>query len=360
MLNPYNILKNTTSSNTDKISESDIGIYLNGTWWFKKNNKTIRIVEDWLMLHDFFQKHKITKLPYKKEIPTESSIVKDWIKTQIRLSWQNKICNIPQYNPYWFSFVETIKIYMQYDEISVDTDLPRCQDPIQYKNNVIFTHIPRTAGSTISYSIPLFARRECYLFDEKSPSILAGHYPYGIHKIFNISNPIYITFLRDPVERCISAFQYTDYQKTELFQTSRNISDYLEKCLQRSLNCNCICRQLSGIENYDNIIPANYWIKLQKNYYTNFLECYHSYSDNEMKLFYKKAVENISKYKFIGFYDNLYNDFEKMCQQFQFSNSCIKTRLRKSHSTLPKNNATLSILREMNKYDIMLYDALKN
>jgi hypothetical protein len=85
---------------------------------------------------------------------------------------------------------------------------------------IIFTHIPKTAGSTITSVIDsvyrpretakIFTHTDGPAFmKELSPEVrfLTGHYPFGLHQYTD--RPCrYFTFLRDPAERVISLYYY--------------------------------------------------------------------------------------------------------------------------------------------------------
>lgn len=89
---------------------------------------------------------------------------------------------------------------------------------------VVFTHIPRTGGTTLrqvlrrQYSRPEFLQvdgnaRNTYRLLEREPRerrervrCVTGHLPFGVHALFR--RPVsYITMLRDPVARFMSTFR---------------------------------------------------------------------------------------------------------------------------------------------------------
>lgn len=88
---------------------------------------------------------------------------------------------------------------------------------------LIFTHMPRTGGTTLIWAVePIFPRRAVLLFhfgdgldkltslSEKRRSdlrFIAGHCPYGIHTYLTVPAD-YITLLRDPVKAFLSMYQH--------------------------------------------------------------------------------------------------------------------------------------------------------
>ncbi len=92
---------------------------------------------------------------------------------------------------------------------------------------LVHTHVPKTAGSTLSHglsgivgaihSMDLRMNRRVPLEemadeDLADLSLLAGHFPYGIHTRFQ-RTPLYIAAVREPVARAVSRYRYLKGQE---------------------------------------------------------------------------------------------------------------------------------------------------
>jgi Sulfotransferase family len=104
---------------------------------------------------------------------------------------------------------------------------------------LFFTHIPKTAGTSFKLGLILpnvapekilqFEGVRALLREGRKPfDFLDGHYPYGIHWFGAGSTPVmYVTILREPVDRAISQYYFIkqcdtdDYQHPDLEDTRR-------------------------------------------------------------------------------------------------------------------------------------------
>jgi hypothetical protein len=107
-------------------------------------------------------------------------------------------------------------------------------------NIIIFVHIPKTGGTTLcsiiekqyrdyydiaQLKIPLsqYLKKN----DTKRLEVIRGHFSFGIHRLLPQDKHTYITILRDPIERVISAFYYIRRSKPhKLHNIVKNITLY--------------------------------------------------------------------------------------------------------------------------------------
>ena len=116
--------------------------------------------------------------------------------------------------------------------------------------NVIFLHMPKAGGTTLRHIFydqykylneneiyTINRTKETSLFhnidknEKQKIKLLIGHMPFGLHNNLN-NNFNYITFLRNPIERVISAYFYNkENESSDVFEqiNSKNFSlyDYL-------------------------------------------------------------------------------------------------------------------------------------
>jgi len=133
-----------------------------------------------------------------------------------------------------------------------------------FKSNqpVVFLHIPKTAGTTLTHILQrshparlvckstgmpeqLDALMEMPAEARAALSLVTGHFPYGIHRHF--ARPVtYVTFLRRPVDRVISAYYYAlsmpdHYLHRTLVKSRASLEKFLHLTNEGQ---NCQTRQL--------------------------------------------------------------------------------------------------------------------
>lgn len=245
----------------------------------------------------------------------------------------------------------------------------------------IFTHIPRTGGTSFRFhfknevkkNIKIEAHKKYFLnkkYNIKNNIFyIQGHIPYGIHKYFNNINKKeckYITFLRDPIERWISFFNLEidrkknicKYMKKELWEqkAKKNINKFLKICIEKEIHSNIMVKQLSGLEKNKDIkdkkgVWAYTWASRGK-----------KYTSDEMIKMMNKAEDNLlNNYSFIGDINNYQQDINKLCNIFEIKSFDIKKLygrkgVKSRYDKYLKNN---KLVYELNKYDIELYKRLK-
>jgi len=252
---------------------------------------------------------------------------------------------------------------------------------------IIYIHIPKCSGSSFkecfshNFKDTFWDKRTLrshidtnlqYMLAKKKkikiiPEVLADHFPHGIHEIFDTDDYKYITILRNPIERFISNFYYLllnepDSLFIKTFRNNKNnIIKTLKQCICDHINNNQMVKQLSGFEPLLNIILSEN-NKKDCVYYRGTHANIEPYSDSDMKVIFIEARRNISKYSFIGFQENSNKDYKRFCKQFNLKYKETE-RIRHTDRNIFKidwNNVKINnLVRELNKYDMILYSCAK-
>jgi galactose-3-O-sulfotransferase len=218
------------------------------------------------------------------------------------------------------------------------------------QETVIFLHIPKTAGTTLNrlieweypvlqmYSIDpvLFIWSNKHL-RKLSPSRLQsirmfkGHMLFGLHEI--LPQPAsYITVLRDPVDRVLSAFYFMrSYKLHPLYWKFRRENWTLEDFVNRSPRTDAHCKVIAGAD-YESPCTAE---------------------------IYKQALANIDRhFSVVGLSERFEESLALMKLRygwkFESYTSFNVTRVRPKKRDLPQS--TLDLIREKNAFDVALYD----
>jgi galactose-3-O-sulfotransferase len=215
---------------------------------------------------------------------------------------------------------------------------------------VIFLHVPKSAGTTlnrlIEWEYPLF---EIYsvdpVFFEWSSArlrrlskrrlmkfrVFKGHMVFGLHEILPQPST-YITVLREPIDRVISAFYFMrNYKLHPLYWKFRRENWTLEDFVRRSPRENVQCKILAGAE-YEKPCTAKIFAKAKANLFQYFSVVGLSERFEEslalMKLRFGWKLENYSSFNV--------------------------TRTRPKKRDLPPS--LLDLIAEKNGFDIALYE----
>lgn len=223
---------------------------------------------------------------------------------------------------------------------------------MQLKKNphsLIFLHIPKTAGVTFGDFLARFYHPDVrsryktevplneYYFQiytrRKTLRLLRGHFPFGLHRF--IKPPfLYLTFLRDPIERSISLYYFfKEWEDSPIYEQVRKMTfeEFLESRITQ-FSDNGMVRQLSGVGN----------------------EQIYGQCTQEML---ETAKQNLSKYFLIG----LVEEFDKSLALFAdlLGWPDIAYEKRNVTSSRPKkrevSEETLQIIKKYNQLDIELY-----
>ena len=153
---------------------------------------------------------------------------------------------------------------------------------------VIFLHIPKTAGTTLNrlieweyplfqmYSVdPVFFRWSASHLRQLPPQrlkrtlVFKGHMVFGLHEI--LPQPAtYITVLRDPIDRVMSAFYFMhSYKLHPLYWKFRREKWTLEDFVRRLPRDNVQCKIVAGAE-YDSPCTEEIFEQAKENLFRHF------------------------------------------------------------------------------------------
>lgn len=197
--------------------------------------------------------------------------------------------------------------------------------------------------------------------------MITEHFPHGIHKVFNTNNYKYVTILRNPIMRCRSAIyktiQYPKNRIRKLYEScNQDLVKTLDLCAKQDVCTNIMTKQLSGIESFENIETT-----LQHKLYCSYYRATHSnkdpYTNKEMENFLNAAIKNLHEYDFIGFQEDGNKTFQEFCKKYRLNYKHSEKKYRKTSRELidinMDNNDIVKALEDMNRYDIRLYNYIK-
>jgi hypothetical protein len=214
---------------------------------------------------------------------------------------------------------------------------------------VIFLHLPKTAGTTLNrlieweYPLSQMYSVDPVLFEwsavhlRRLPKrrllktrIFKGHMLFGLHEVLPQAST-YITVLRDPVERVLSAFYYMrSYKLHPLYWKFRRENWTIERFVERSTRDNVQCKVIAG---------ANY----------------HAPCTEDVL---KSALDNLTRFfSVVGLSERFEESLALMKLRFGWKlksySSFNVTRSRPKRDDLPR--ATLELIAGKNSFDVALY-----
>lgn len=215
---------------------------------------------------------------------------------------------------------------------------------------VIFLHVPKTAGTTLNRLIEWeYPVRQMYSVDPvlfkwssnhlrkysaarlKGFRMFKGHMLFGLHEI--LPQPAtYITVLREPVDRVLSAFYFMrTYKLHPLYWKMRREKWTLEDFIHRSPRTNVQCKIIAGAE----------------------------YEKPCTEEICARAMSNIEQhFSVVGLSERFEESLALMKLRYGWKlasySSFNVTRARPKKRDLPQS--TLDLIREKNSYDVALYD----
>ena len=215
---------------------------------------------------------------------------------------------------------------------------------------IIFLHVPKTAGTTLNrlieweypifemYSVdPVFFKWSAAHLRKLSPErlkktqVFKGHMCWGLHEILPQPST-YITVLREPIERVLSAFYFMrSYKLHPLYWKFKRENWSLEDFVRRSPRENVQCKIVAGAEYEKACTPE----------------------------ICEKAKENLSRYfSVVGLSERFEESLALMKLRFGWKlerySSFNVTGARPKKRDLPQS--TLDLIIEKNPFDIALYE----
>ena len=215
-------------------------------------------------------------------------------------------------------------------------------------NKILFTHIPKTAGTTFRHILDFnFKKDEVLRCDgrksfmiAKGKKVFMGHIPYGMHKYRPWDKFDYIVFFRDPITRTVSHYYFvlnSLLNTGNKFHQDNSIEEILNDEDQRNfgtLRSNLQCRFLYGFDalSGDNI------------------------SDSELLNQAKLNLKN--NYKTFGIQEKFEESVIKMCADLKldYNPKLIQSKNKVTAKKGEISNRTMQVILEKNKLDIELYE----
>jgi Galactose-3-O-sulfotransferase len=215
---------------------------------------------------------------------------------------------------------------------------------------IIFLHVPKTAGTTLNrlieweydlfkmYSVdPVFFQWSAAHLRRLPPQrlrrfrVFKGHMLFGLHEI--LPQPAtYITILRDPIERVLSAFYFMrSYKLHPLYWKFKREKWTLEDFVRRSPRTNVQCKIIAGAVYEDPCTPE----------------------------IFERAKHNLRQhFSVVGLSERFEESLALMKLRFGWKlrsyTSFNVTRPRPKKRDLP--HPTLDLITEKNSFDVMFYD----
>ncbi len=213
---------------------------------------------------------------------------------------------------------------------------------------LIFLHIPKAGGTTFNDILKReFRFKKIYSLKyndvedfkklssdkHKKISLLKGHFPFGLHSYFE--NPHYVTFLRNPISRFISYYNYLlktprHYLYERVALSKMSMLDFVQSDLTVEID-NCQLRYLTGTSDPINTL-------------TNSL--------------LEEAKINLTSYFEIGITERFDESVISIINRLDWKSKPYYVQKNKARTTKKEtiDPAIIKIITERNKLDIELYN----
>ena len=220
-------------------------------------------------------------------------------------------------------------------------------------NKILFTHIPKTAGTSFRHILDYNFKKEQILRCNGRKSFMftnnikvyMGHLPYGMHRYRPFNKFDYITFFRDPVERTISHYFF-------VLNNPKNFTHEFHKN-----------HSIEEVLNYKGSI-TNFGT-LRNNLQTRFLygfDALNMSKIDDLKLL-NKAKENLkNNYKTFGIQEKFEESVINICNtlKLKYNSELIQSKSKVTSRKEILSENTMNTIIEKNKLDIELYEYAVN
>ena len=242
-----------------------------------------------------------------------------------------------------------------------------------------FLHIPKTAGTTFTFTLDSYYDiHEIYperIFSKliQNPPInfpnlklIRGHFGHGISKLLS-KPPLYLTFLRDPIERTLSFYDHmrldpytNNWTNSNFILDEDNISQLLENKNKEKVFTNNQTRHIALDLDIEKLIDI-YKFKNNGNFLLEEFDEFLSpqISENELIL---KAKENLQKFAFVGLTEKTIESYFLFCYTFglQPLGNLWKLMITPKRTDVNSlDQSTLNKIKKCNKLDLELYTFAK-
>lgn len=218
------------------------------------------------------------------------------------------------------------------------------------KNNTIFIHIPKCGGSTlrdIMYRCVGVPREQIHTIsrtddipafialpeeEKKKIRALIGHGRYGLHQHL-LGPSAYVTFLREPIDRCVSAYYYDkSFPQSITARNQLSLREYYEGN-HGPWDTNIQTKKLAGVE--CDITPCSEEV-------------------------FEQAMANLDGHiDFVGFVEHFDHSIIALRDVLGWSRTPYYQRInvtRKRNPVESLSQEDIELLQRLNSYDIRLYE----
>jgi hypothetical protein len=143
-------------------------------------------------------------------------------------------------------------------------------------DSVFFVHVPKTAGSSFRTVLKRWFGSELMIFDSHDRAAfsrawedrdgparaVAGHFGFGLHQAAPGCRPIYLSLVRDPVERFVSLYKHALQTPDHLLHgaAGAGLESFLSHCLSepraRGQTTGIQCFFVSGQRSFEDARPV--------------------------------------------------------------------------------------------------------